>query len=208
MQTTHDDYLDDGKRPPKNATPPMRRCLASGDSQPQAGMIRFVVSPENVVTPDVKGTLPGRGLWVTANRDALQTVIAKRLFNRGAKKQVTVPDNLIEMIVDIYQKRCLSNLSLANRAGHVMAGRDTVKTALHNNPHVVCLVQGHDASPKELDKMAVIAKATDTPVIRPLTAAQMGGALGKEHAVHAVLTNGGLATLLRADMEKLDAILR
>ena len=221
MQTTQDDYLDDGlktiKRTPKNgATPPantkdttpMRRCLASGDSQPQSGMIRFVLSPDNVVTPDIKGNLPGRGMWVSANRNALQTVIAKRLFNRGAKKQVIVPDNLLDMIVDIYQKRCLSNLSLANRAGQVIMGRDNVKTALQNNPDVACLIQGHDASVKELDKLAVIAKATDTPVMRPFTAGQMGQVFGKDHAVHAVLTNGGLATLLMADMENLYAIIR
>ena len=216
MHNTDDDYLDDGvktiKRTPKNGKAPthsipMRRCLASGNSQPQSGMIRFVVSPDNVVTPDIKGNLPGRGMWVSANGDALQTVITKRLFNRGAKKQVTVPDNLMQMIVDIYQKRCLSNLSLANRAGNVIMGRDNVKTALQNNVGVACLVQGCDASVNELDKLAVIAKATDTPVMRPLTAAQMGQAFGKDHAVHAVITQGGLATLLMTDMENLSKIL-
>ena len=207
MHTVDNDYLDDGlktaKRQPKNGKIPIRRCLASGDSKQQADMIRFVISPDNIITPDVKGDLPGRGLWVSANRDALETVIAKRLFNRGAKKQVTVPDNLLDSIVAIYEKRCLSNLSLANRAGQVIMGRDNVKTALQNNQNVACLIQGHNASTKELDKLAVIATATDTPVMRPFTAEQMGGAFGKEYAVHAVLTNGGLAELFINDSKKL-----
>ena len=207
MHTVDNDFLDDGlkttNRTPNNGKIPIRKCLASGDSKPQADMIRFVLSPDNVVTPDIKGNLPGRGMWVSANRDALETVIAKRLFNRGAKKQVVVPDNLIDMIVGIYEKRCLSNLSLANRAGQVIMGRDNVKTALQSNPNVACLIQGYDASVRELDKLAVIAKATDIPVMRPFTAEQMGGAFGKEHAVHAVLINGGLAGLFVADSEKL-----
>ena len=201
MQTNTDEYLDCGtKGTAKQAKTTLRRCLATGDSRPQASMIRFVLSPEDRVTPDIKGNLPGRGMWVTANRTALQTVIDKRLFNRGAKKQVTVPDNLIQMIIDIYQKRCLSNLSLANRAGEVIMGRDSVKTALQSHKNVACLIQGHDASQKELDKLAVIAKATDIPVLRPLSAEQMGGAFGKEHAVHALLKAGGLANMLMADM--------
>ena len=199
MDTDFDDYLDNGPAQ-KRKSQPVRRCLASGDTKPQIEMMRFVLSPDDIVTPDIKGELPGRGMWVTANRTAIETVIAKKLFNRGAKKQVTVPDNLLGMIENILLKRCQSNLSLANRAGNVIIGRDNVKTALQTNLKVVCLIQSHDASQKELDKMAVIAKATDTPVMRPLNASQMGNAFGKDHAVHAVITRGGLAEMLMTDM--------
>ena len=74
---------------------PERRCLATGEVQPKRGLIRFAVSPDGVVVPDILEKLPGRGLWVHAERDALETVIKKKLFSRGAKAQVTVPDGQV-----------------------------------------------------------------------------------------------------------------
>jgi len=49
-----------------------RRCIASGKVQPTTGMIRFVVGPESEIVPDVLGKLPGRGIWITAERAALE----------------------------------------------------------------------------------------------------------------------------------------
>ncbi len=48
-----------------------RRCIVTGEVTPKEGLIRFVVGPDNQVVPDVLEKLPGRGMWVTATRDAL-----------------------------------------------------------------------------------------------------------------------------------------
>ena len=61
-----DPALDNGPRTDKSAT--MRMCAVSREVRPIDELIRFVVSPDGAVVPDLKRKLPGRGLWVSATR--------------------------------------------------------------------------------------------------------------------------------------------
>ena len=47
---------------------PERQCAVTRTRLPKEAMIRFVLSPDNVVTPDIAARLPGRGVWVAAER--------------------------------------------------------------------------------------------------------------------------------------------
>ena len=51
---------------------PERKCIATGDVQPKFGLIRFVVGPDDQIVPDILGKLPGRGIYVSADRAALE----------------------------------------------------------------------------------------------------------------------------------------
>src|SRR5690349_10848797 len=67
---------------------PLRRCIVTGTVADRDGMIRFVVSPEGGVVPDLEGSLPGRGLWVTAERDVLDKAVTKNIFAKAARRSV------------------------------------------------------------------------------------------------------------------------
>jgi predicted RNA-binding protein YlxR (DUF448 family) len=56
------------------------------------------LSPDGIVTPDLTERLPGRGIWVSAQKNAMETAIQKKLFSRAAKTQATIPDGLLELI--------------------------------------------------------------------------------------------------------------
>ena len=71
----------------KKGEAPERRCIATGETQPKSGLIRFVIGPEAQIVPDVLEKLPGRGIWVTSDRDALEKAVTKGLFSRGAKQK-------------------------------------------------------------------------------------------------------------------------
>ncbi|WP_223291866.1 DUF448 domain-containing protein [Defluviicoccus vanus] len=58
----------------------MRRCLVTGVTHPASELIRFVVSPEGRVVPDVAGRLPGRGMWVQSDRAILERACTRNLF--------------------------------------------------------------------------------------------------------------------------------
>ena len=194
------------KRHPINrhkAKIPMRRCLLSGASTPQGDMIRFVVAPDNTVVPDIKGTLPGRGMWVTANRDAVDRAVVKQLFHRGAKRRVIIPVDLADGVADLLYKRCLQHLSLAHRAGQVLLGRDAVKMALRSGD-VAVLIQACDASAKERDKLAVLAKVKNICTHRPFATGDLATALGRDHVVHVAIKSGGLADLFMGDANRLN----
>ena len=77
---------------------PERKCIVTGDSQPKFGLIRFVVAPDGQVVPDILGKLPGRGMYVSAERAALDAA-GKGQFSRSAKQTVTVPEDLTGMAV-------------------------------------------------------------------------------------------------------------
>ena len=56
---------------------PERKCIATGEAQPKNGLIRFVIGPDMHVFPDIMGKLPGRGMYVSADRAALEKAAKK-----------------------------------------------------------------------------------------------------------------------------------
>ena len=91
---THDDALDAG---PRNSAPGTERfCAATHQVKPVDEMIRFVVAPDGAAVPDLKRRLPGRGIWITATRQALGTAIARKAFARSFKRDVRVAPDLVE----------------------------------------------------------------------------------------------------------------
>ena len=109
---------------------PERKCLATGEVRPKSDLIRFVAGPDGTVVPDIAGKLPGRGFYVTADRKALETAVAKKLFSRGAKAPVNVPDGLVDEVERQLARRVVDLISLARKAGKAVAGYEKVKSWL------------------------------------------------------------------------------
>ena len=63
-----------------------RMCVATRAVRPVADLLRFVIGPNGEAVPDLKQKLPGRGVWVTATRDALGEAIKRKVFARGFKR--------------------------------------------------------------------------------------------------------------------------
>jgi len=93
-----------------------RKCLVSQESGPKAGLIRFVTSPDGVVVPDILEKLPGRGYYVTADLYILKEAVDRKVFARGARTQVAVPDNLILEIDRQLARRVVDLVSIARQS--------------------------------------------------------------------------------------------
>src|SRR3569833_2438639 len=76
-----------------------RRDIVSGAVMPEARLIRFVASPDGVVIPDLARTLPGRGVWVEATREAVEAAAKKSLFSRAAKTKLSASPVLVVLVV-------------------------------------------------------------------------------------------------------------
>ncbi|MDX2221871.1 MAG: RNA-binding protein [Rhodospirillaceae bacterium] len=174
----------------------MRQCLASGAQQPTAGMIRFVVGPDDALVPDLEERLPGRGLWLSARRDLIETAIAKRLFSKAAHQSVSVPDGLSDRLAGLLKRRCLDILGLARRAGLVTFGADRVREALAQG-RTGALVEAADGSPGERRKFVALAEGI--AVVDVFTRAELGGALGRDDAVHVAIAAHRLAAAFVAE---------
>src|SRR5579883_489405 len=101
---------------------PLRRCIATRQVLPKERLVRFVVAPDGLLVPDVEGRLPGRGLWLQARRDVVETACEKGSFAKAAHSSVRVPDGLADHVAVRLRRRCLDFLGLARRAGKVASG--------------------------------------------------------------------------------------
>lgn len=178
---------------------PERRCIATGDSQPKGGLIRFVVGPDGVVVPDILGKLPGRGLWVAADRAALDLAVKKKLFARAARRPVTVPEGLTDLVESLLLRRVLDLLSLANKAGEALAGYEKAREMI-NAGRVAVLVQAADGSARGKTKLR---RPDNAAYVGCLTGAEIGLAFGREHVIHAAVAAGGLSRRVVEDAAKL-----
>jgi hypothetical protein len=168
---------------------PERRCIATGETQPKDGLIRFVVSPDGEIAPDVLEKLPGRGIWVSADRAAIEKAVAKNLFARAAKRQVTVPPDLADRVEAGLARRLTDLIALSRKAGEAVAGFEKVKDWLATRK-VAVLLQATDGSERGKSKLWT---PTGARYFSVLTARELGLAFGRQSVIHGALASGGLA---------------
>jgi predicted RNA-binding protein YlxR (DUF448 family) len=172
----------------KDRDGPERRCVATGESGPTEGLIRFALSPDGVVTPDLAERLPGRGVWVTARRDLLAKTAKKGLFARGFKAPAQAPDGLPDAVEAALAQRLIEAVALARKAGLATNGFEKVKARLKQG-RVGALLEASDGSAQGRAKLAPLASGA--PVVDALTAEELGLAFGRDFVIHAVLDAGG-----------------
>ncbi len=190
---------------------PERKCIVTGDVKPVEELLRFVVGPDGQVVFDAAGKLPGRGLWLSAGLDVLKTAASKGRFSRAAKARVQVPDDLAQQVADQLHARCLNRLGLARGAGQLVQGFEKVRAALKaelntapSKGYAGVLVQASDAAQDGREK--IMRLAPDTPVVALFTAEEIGKAIGRDNAVHAVLAPGKMAKAFLSDARKLAGV--
>jgi uncharacterized protein len=170
---------------------PERKCIVSGESQPKAGLVRFCVGPDNVLVPDVLGKLPGRGMYVAADRAAITKAATKGLFARAARQAVTVPPDLADLVEGMLARRVVDLVSMARKASGAVMGFEKVKDWLVKGRAKI-LIQSSDGSERGKEKLH--PPGGPETYITVLSAQELGLAFGRERAIHAALGAGGLTT--------------
>ena len=182
---------------------PMRRCIVCGATADRSRMVRFVVGPDGAILADVDSRLPGRGFWLCADRDMVNTAAARNAFARAAKAPVSVPSDLADRVERVLAKRCLDRIGLARRAGELVAGFERVKAWLVNAKGKTgdsVLLSAFDGALEGREDIQ--AKAPGLMRVDLFGADELGGALGRERTVHAVVF-GRSAARLRDDVSRL-----
>jgi len=188
---------------------PLRRCIATGRIADKAGLLRFVIAPAGQLVPDLQARLPGRGLYVGAERTALETAVKKRLFARAARRPVEVPDDLADRIEALVAARAIELIGLARRAGQAQVGYDQVAAWLKAG-HAGLLVQAADGAPAGRARLAAMAagRPGERVVLESLRASELAQAFGRDHVVHVVVAAGGLAGKLETELARLAGLRR
>ena len=191
-----------GKKTGDGSGDPERKCIATGEVQPKHGLIRFVVGPDAQIVPDVLGKLPGRGLWVSADKAALAEAIKKGAFAKAARQKVTVPEELIQDIEAQLARRVIDLISLARKGGKAVAGYEKVKGWLLKDEAEV-LVQSSDGSERGKSKLSTPYGGS---FIGWLSANELGLAFGRETVIHAALSSGGLTRRIVEEAQRLKGV--
>lgn len=181
---------------------PERKCIATGEVQPKFGLIRFVVGPDAVIFPDISGKLPGRGIYVAADRDALQKAVTKKLFARGAKMAVQVADDLVDQVEAQLLRQVVNLIALSRKSGRAVAGYEKVKTWLQAEEAQV-LIQATDGSSRGKSKLSTPHYGS---YIGWLTADELGLAFGRQTVIHGALASGGLTQRVVEEAQRLKGL--
>jgi hypothetical protein len=167
-------------------------------------MLRFVRAPDGRIVPDIAATLPGRGFWLSARGDVIETARVRGAFARAARGQVSVPPDLRAMVDAALVRRIGELLGLARRAGQAVAGFQKAREWLEAG-RVGLVVQAADGSAAECQRF-LSGAAGQVPVATPLPAAALGAVFGREQAVHVAVAAGRLAVLLRQECDRLAGV--
>src|SRR6476660_4666731 len=146
----HDSAVDRGTR--KSAPGTQRFCAVTGTVRPVEEMMRFVVAPDGAAVPDLKRRLPGRGIWITATRQALGVAIARKAFTRGFKRDVRFAPDFLDMTERLIERAALDALAIVHKAGTAAIGFSNVDAAL-TRARVVALLNAAEASPHGRKKL-------------------------------------------------------
>jgi predicted RNA-binding protein YlxR (DUF448 family) len=199
MLAIADPDLDNGPRTDRSAT--MRMCAVTREVRPIGELIRFVVSPQGEVIPDLKRKLPGRGLWVSASRQTVAEAVKRHQFSKGFKRDVRVAPGLATDTEALLVRSVIEALAMAAKAGQVVSGFGKVEDALRQRQvqaSVQALVHAADGAADGIRKLDTIARqnaavnddSNPFPVVTALTSEQLDLALGRSNVIHAALLAG------------------
>ncbi len=189
---------------PKDCSPRTRQCIATREVLPEARMVRFVADPQGCIVPDLAAKLPGRGMWVSATRQAVSKTATRGLFARAAKMNVSAAPDLADDVEAALGARIKSSLGLAARAGALVCGFELVRDALKSG-RVGLLIEAKDGAEDGRKKILALAHGVGVhaPVLGCFSGQELDLALGRSNVIHAAVQGGPLADKLGLDMSRL-----
>lgn len=181
-----------------------RTCIVTRRNAAPDELVRFVVGPNSAVVPDLKRNLPGRGCWVTADRVHVDQAVARKLFARALKAEVSVPAQLGAMVDGLMAKSALGVLGLARKAGAVALGAAKVESGVRTGK-AVAVLHACEASDDGVRKITQARRAVvhaggpAIPAYKLFSEHELGLALGGTNVIHAAVLAGdaGKAALKR-----------
>lgn len=187
-----------------------RTCIATRRTGDAATMLRFVVGPDSQVVADLKGRLPGRGAWVSAERQSVDLAARKGAFARAFKKPVTVPADLGDIVDRQFQEAALGALGFARKAGQCVTGASRVAESLEKG-QTIAVLHASDAAEDGREKLSRLRRAIEKATGGKIAAftlfdsLQLDLALGASHVIHAALKRGGAAQNAAQHLSRLAA---
>jgi uncharacterized protein len=180
-----------------------RMCIMTGERLDPKRLIRFVLSPEAEVVPDLKHRLPGRGVWVKATREAIARTVAEHRFAKAFRVKCTASPDLAVRLEDLMRKEARQYLALANKAGLVVAGFEKTAEALAAGKARL-LIEAFDGAEDGRSKLR-LRRSENCEIVSAFASQELDLALGRANVIHAAVAQGSLAEKLLAAVRRVEA---
>ncbi|MDK4705295.1 MULTISPECIES: RNA-binding protein [unclassified Rhizobium] len=186
-----------------------RMCIVTRESGSPDELIRFVAAPDGTVVPDLKRQLPGRGCWVKVDRALVDKAVAKKLFSRALKAEVTAPSDLGAIVDRLLAAQLAGMMNMARKAGQFVSGSSKVDGAVRNGS-ARAVFHAINAAADGVRKIDQARKAwhlgmeteAEIPSFRVFTEAEMDELMGQNAFIHAAALAGqaGEGVVKRANL--------
>ncbi len=176
-------------------------------------LLRFVLSPENVVTPDLKANLPGRGVWITAKRSSIKEAMKRKAFHRGFAKDISIGSEIDQQVEDLLEKAAMGRLKLANKSGVAIYGFTKLMAAIEKES-IIALFHASEASVDTAEKLdyKFRTKSEQSGILEQgglknpcycFKTEELSLAFGQANVIHAGLKAGGASMAMVEATQKL-----
>jgi len=180
----------------------VKKCLASEEYGNREDMLRFVVSPEGVLTLDLAEKLPTRGIWFKSDRKTLSNITkAKHFINRKYGRQgAKMPFNLPAVVEEVFIKRLKDLFGLCAKAKVLEVGFKKTEAALKAGKELSAIILASDASAASVDGLLQGDLAAGIKTFSFLSIEELSDLAGEKNCACIGLIKGSLTKTLARDI--------
>lgn len=188
----------------KRCREPERTCVGCRVSQPQASLVRYVLSPQQQLLVDYRQKLPGRGVYTCCDVDCIVKAVECKQLQRGLKvEQLQVgSDQVVNAIIETLLQRIENLLGMARKSGQAVSGSSAILNSLKRNGSFAFVLLSDDVSTGIASKVLTAAESQRVEVFQMFSKGKIGEILGKGERSVAALQTGKLANAIKLEVQR------
>jgi predicted RNA-binding protein YlxR (DUF448 family)/ribosomal protein L7Ae-like RNA K-turn-binding protein len=182
---------------------PQRSCIHCRTVHDKSDLLRFVLAPDRTLVPDLLAKLPGRGAYTCLKVECVRNAAARKQFSRAFKGDVNGGDagTLIAMIGTKFHERIAGYLGLANKAGKVVSGTDSIEQQFARQKPGLMLV-AVNAADDTASRLEHLADRSGVEHFRIFEKEQMGALLGKGVRTAVLIQPSGFSESISKELKR------
>lgn len=186
----------------------VRTCIITKKTYEKNKLLRFVVSPDLQILPDLKQKLPGRAIYITPSQQNVEKAITSnslvRSFKAKIQKDVNIDKNMAQIVEKLLIKNAIASIALGRKAGIVIYGALACEKAIRAQI-VALLLHTKGASKNGITKLeqAIYASSCSIKQFCLFEPEELDGAFGDLNVQHIAILASPLINNIITNLEKL-----
>ena len=117
-----------------------KKIFLNSSSINKDNLIKICLSPDNKLIPDLCDKLPGKSVWLPADKALIVNILRKEDLKKYFRVSKIYSTDLVSIIEMILRKKILSSISMTKKSGVLAIGLDAIKTQIVQKKHCLIIV--------------------------------------------------------------------